>query len=305
MPSYVMQDTGNENIKRFVDRDGEWSHYFIVDENKFVPGVTFVLSCGYPKGPRFYDWLKNNTADEADSKFKSAGERGTRTHEAIHMLIAGAKVSMSTKLMNSLTRKQEELSVQEWDNLIGFNNWQEKYKPETISQNLVIYSKKLGFVGTPDWFGTVFVPEDDKYFPSAVRGQRVLFLPDWKSSSGIWPEYQSQVAAYFTGLQEMGLFKEFFTAFKGKIFTGVVRVGTRHKDKYEMKVWGETETASGLMRFLSAYSIAEEDLRFEPKIVDIPMEFEIDIPKATVPKVVKKKRVIKKKAVVEQSKIVK
>ena len=62
MPSYTMQDTSNENIKRFVDREGEWSHYFIVDEKRFVPGVTFILGLGYPMGPRFYEWLKNNTA---------------------------------------------------------------------------------------------------------------------------------------------------------------------------------------------------------------------------------------------------
>ena len=47
--TYSYQDTSDENIKRFVDVDGNWTHYLLVKQAIFVKAVTHILALGYSK----------------------------------------------------------------------------------------------------------------------------------------------------------------------------------------------------------------------------------------------------------------
>lgn len=294
IPSYTFEQTSNPDLQRVVDRHGDWRFYFDTKRGVYKPAVNHILGMGYPKSKGFYDYLLSVSKEEAKKKLDLAGEAGTRTHQAIRDLISGIKVTMSTKYMNELNGRQESLTADEWDNLIAWENWCMIYKPETLDFEKAIHSDMgSGYAGTFDWFGTILVPEGDKKFDKTLYGQRVLILPDWKSSSGIWPEYAAQTSAYMNAIIEKELYKKFVDFYRGqgKLFTGIVRIGTRHKTGFEFVVWTDAETGSNFAKFQAAQIISSDDHEFKDEIVEIPMEFDIKIPKAKLEKVKKVKKV--------------
>lgn len=298
IPSYEFEATADPNLKRYVDRYGNWTHYYLVKEKRFLPAVNHILGLGFNKGPRFYQYLLSVTPEEAKQKLEAAGDEGTRTHTAIRQLIDGSKVTMTTKFPSDLQRgRQEVLNPDEWDNLIAFEAWCDRYKPRVVSNDFAVYSLVNEYAGSPDGLFIITVPSGDKAFPKPVWGQDVLFMPDWKTSSAIHNEYKAQLAAYLSALKERGTYKKFLEAFKGRIFTGNVRLGTRHKNGgYEMQLWTENQTATNFRLFLSAKNIYQDNVDGDtaaPVSVDVPMQFYIKVPKAALTKA---KKTAKKKS---------
>lgn len=295
IPSYTFELTSNPDLQRVVDRHGDWRFYFNSKKGKYRPAVNHILGLGYPKSKGFYDYLLSVSKEEAKKKLDMAGEAGTRTHQAIRDLLTGVKVTMQTKYMSESNNRQEALSPDEWDNLIAFENWCNTYKPETIDFEKAIESDDCNYAGTFDWFGTILVPEGDKHFDKWLYGERVLILPDWKSSSGVWPEYAAQTSAYMNAIVENKLYAKFVEHYRSqaKLFTGVVRIGTRHKTGFEFVVWDEIDTLNNFKKFLAAKTISSEDHAFKEEIVDIPMEFDIRIPMAKLGKVAKSPKIKK------------
>jgi len=281
IPSYTYQDTSHPNVKRFVDRSGNWTHYFLVKEKKFVKAVNHILRLGYPKGERFYNYLKNITPEEADRRLKTAGEEGTRSHQAIRDLSAGHRVTMSSRYYNDITKKDELLNDDEWDNLQAFINLCNVYKPEFIADEQTVYTQD--YAGTFDWIGTLLVPEGDKNFPAEVRGKRVLALPlDWKTGSGLWPEYDLQISAYYNAIKSMDLFLDFLTL---PIFGVLARLGTKHKCGYEIQVLDESTLAYKYGVFTSCINTAnDQEPTFDPDIKEIPYSFHYKMPVAKITK---------------------
>lgn len=280
--SYSYEETNDPNLKRFVDFNGNWTHYFVEDEKRYVKAVNHILHLGYNKGPRFAEYLLSVTKDEAKKKLETAGEEGTRTHHAIRDLIDGLAVKMNTKYMNELTGRQEVLMPDELKNLMAFEAWCEVYHPRVISNDMAIYSKKHSYAGSPDAMMIITVPDKDKNFPKKAWGTDVFLMPDWKTSSAIHKEYKSQVAAYYEAIVEGGKFDQFLNEYE--VYTGIVRFGTRHKNGgWEMETWDEKGTKENFKRFLAAKMIAEDHEKdFEPFIEEIPTEFFIKLPKAVI-----------------------
>lgn len=296
MPSMTMEDTSDSNLKRYVDRWGNWTHYYLVKEKRFVPAVNHILGLGFNKGPRFYAYLLTVTPEEAKRKLEAAGDEGTRTHRAIRDLIDGLKVTMSTKYPSELQLgRQEVLNPDEWSNLVAFEAFCTRYNPRIVSNDFSVYSTNSNYAGSPDALMVLTVPAGDKYFPKDVWGQDILFLPDWKTSQAIYNEYKAQLAAYYQGLIERKTYAKFIKAFEGRIFTGIVRLGTRHKNGgYEIQYWNESETIANFRLFMAAKDIyRDHEPDFTPESEDIPMQFFIKMPKATVGRA-KKAKVTKK-----------
>ncbi|MDB5239363.1 MAG: 1, phiSA1p24 [Candidatus Parcubacteria bacterium] len=285
IPSHTYKRTSNPNIFRFIDRRGDWTHYWIKSEKIFVPAVNHIIRTGYPKGERFYQYLLHANPAEAEKKLLTAGEEGTRTHSAIRDLIWGKTVSLETKYPNDLTGKWESLSPEEWHNIEAFAAWCSKYDPHVLLSEEPIWSRAHGYAGTIDFVGTIQVPPDDKAFPTEVRGTRILILIDWKTSSGIWEEYELQTAAYRTAAlvchDDILPIKEY-----GGLWTGVVRLGTAHKQGFEMKGWSPEESEGNFYLFAAAYAIYVR--KFGPEFVselkNIPAEFTIKMPPIKPPK---------------------
>lgn len=284
IPSYQMKDTSHPNMKRFVDRNGNWTHYWLVEEKRFVKAVNHVIRLGYPKGKGFFEWLKRATPEEADQRLLTAGEEGTRCHQAIRDLTAGLKVTMQTRYPNDITKKEELLNDDEWGNLQGFINWCETYKPEFIADDIAVYSTVgTGYAGTADFFGTVLVPEGDKNFPKEVHGKRVLVLPDWKTSSALWPEYELQVTAYARAIFRMGIFDQYLKSYS--FFGMLVRIGSKHKCGYEVRVIGSEEMDRKFGVFLACMWVAnDQEPEFDPEVKKIPWSFQYKMGVASIKK---------------------
>lgn len=288
--SYTFQDTTDKNIKRFVDRKGNWTHYYIISDKKFVPAVNHVLGLGYNKGPRFNEYLLNARPEEARKKLETAGEEGSRTHAAIRDIARGVKVDLKTSYLNDLTGRQEMLNPDEWDNLLAYMRFVECYKPHIIADEFAVYSPKGKYAGTADILVTLEVPKGDKFFPKTVHDKRILVLVDWKTSSRVWNEYRAQLASYRHAMVEREQFKKFYKSFKGMDFIAVVRLGTNHKIGYEVVVWSGKEAEKTYKdKFRSAYEIyLEHEPVFEPRVEEIPTELYQPLPVAKIKKHKKK-----------------
>src|SRR3990167_30948 len=280
IPSYTFEDTSNPELKRFCDRNGDWEYYYNTKTKKFLPSVNYVLGLGYAKSEGFYKYLLNTTKEEAERKLKTKGEEGTRTHMAIRDLISGLKITMTTKYFNELTNRQEVLSNDEWDNLGAWIAFCERYKLEVIANEFASHDGIRA--GTVDFLGILSVPDEDKAFHRSYWGKKVLVLLDWKTSSGIWPEYKSQVGIYSSMVRISHKFDKFFKAYP--FFTGVVRIGTKHKNGgYELEIWGEEETQIGILKFEAAWVIGfTNEKKKLPEIEQIPTEYYIKLPQAKI-----------------------
>jgi hypothetical protein len=294
--SYTYDDTSDPNIKRFCDRNGDWTHYWLVKEKRFVKAVNWILALGYNKGPRFAAYLSRTTEEEARMKLLKAGDEGSRTHRAISDLIDGSRISMTTKYPSDIKGgRQEPLNDEEWDNLEAFENWCIKYKPKIVAQDQTVAS--TNYAGTFDALVVITPPEGDKTFARQFWGQEVLILVDWKSSSGIWEEYKAQLAAYWMAIHKGKKYDKFIKAYPTRMFTGIVRLGTRHNSGFEFKVWTQEETeTTNIYEFYAAQTIADaHEPEFEPEVRQIKTSFFIKVPKAVVgrPKRAKKIKKVK------------
>ena len=277
--SHTYEPTSNKNIFRFVDREGNWTHYWIRNKKIFVPSVNHIIRAGYPKGERFYQYLLYANPVEAERRLRTSGEQGARTHAAIRDLIEGKRITLTTKYYNEITERFDPLNTEEWQNLEAFMNWVSTYRPQLLYQEIAVWSEDFHFAGTIDFIGTILVPEGDKNFPTELWGSRILILIDWKTGSGIWDEYELQVAAYRKALIEF-MPRIFTQTSYTTLWTGIVRLGTSHRTGFEMAVWSPDESEANFALFASAYAIfvRKHGVDFSIEEKEIPSQFQVYIP---------------------------
>ena len=109
----------------------------------------------------------------------------------------------------------------------------------------------------------------------------MLVLLDWKTSSALWPEYELQVSAYANAVKELRTFEKFFQAYP--FFCGLLRIGSKHKSKYEFRVMDTSEVNENFRVFNACIHVANhQEKDFEPKIEEIPWSFHYKMPVAEV-----------------------
>lgn len=284
IPAYTFQETSNPDVQRHVDRNGDWTHYFIVSKKKFVKAVNHILTLGYSKGPQFRAYLESHTKEEIAKTLREKGDEGSRTHMAIRDLIKGVKVTLDTKYPSELTaRRMDPLNDDEWENLEAFKGWCDKYQPRWIAFEDTVATDS--YAGTDDALMVITVPSGDKVFEKPFWGKDVLILLDWKSSAAVWSEYEAQLAAYWNAIKDGGKYDKFIKAYAGHIFGGIVRLGSQHASGYHFTFYTQKELEGEfLIRFGAAMIIAdryEPEYKFETE--EMPTQFVIKVPKAKVP----------------------
>lgn len=155
---------------------------------RYIPSVSWI--CGfYPKGVQFWKWLADKGWDESQALKQSAGEKGSKIHSAIEMLIAGQELKHNDQIMNPQSGIAEEFSVEEWESILSFGLWVKETKPKFILNEVTVISEKYGFAGTVD---------------AVVEIDGQIYIVDFKSGQNLWPEYEMQISAYKQALSEMG-----------------------------------------------------------------------------------------------------
>lgn len=292
IPSYTKVKTSNTNVEKFVDRKGDWTHYWLKKEKRFVPAVHHIMKHGFNKGKYFEDYLLDITRSEAEKKLQETGNRGSRVHDAVRRIIGGQTIDLKTLFYNEELNKHDTLTYKEQDNLSGFIAWAHAYKPEVIAYEHTIYNIDYGsgYAGTTDFFGTILVPEKDKSFASELWGKRILAVLDWKTGKDIYDEHQIQVAAYWEAI--VSDYKSIETLIEkyGKVHTGIVLISSKNKCGYKMKTWDAEETQENFTGLLSAAGIYKLKTGGDdwPESVQLPTEFSFVFPKVKVGKKSKK-----------------
>lgn len=221
-----------EIVKKEIDD----SHYYWID-GEFVPGVTTILDQAAPVGYGLMAFFKNNSVDEINKKSNEAKEFGSLIHDAIERLLNGEELDLTSPEYN-LTKIKKHL--------MSFHNWFHEFNPDldSIQSEQIVGSKEYKYAGTLDL---------------ACKKDGELWIVDFKTSAGIYPNYERQVAAYKHAYEEMYGVKVAHTA--------ILRTGTNHRVKYEFK-----EVDRPFDSFLTVYKTYVEEN--EGKIPEPP---EVDV----------------------------
>jgi len=207
-----------EIIRKEIDD----SHYYWIDD-EFVPAVTAILDQSGPVEYGLRNFWKQNSATEADKKMEEAGEFGTMIHDALERLLNGEELDLV----------KDYPSIKAKKHIMSFHDWFHFFNPDldSIQTEFTVGSKKYKYAGTLDL---------------ACTKDGELWIVDFKTSAGIYTNYERQVSAYKNAYEEM---------FEAKVaHTAILRTGTTHKVGYEFK-----EVSRPFKSFLNIYKTFLDD----------------------------------------------
>lgn len=165
-------------IVQITTLDERW--YEVTKETSlYYPSSSWIASY-YPKGKQFEKWLMDKGIGEAEQIKMQAGNRGSKVHQAIELLLNKQEVKIDDTLMNQ-DGLQEEISVEEWEAIMSFVDWYNVYKPELISVETTVLNEKYGYAGTLD-------------LKCRINGE--VCIVDHKTSSAIYPSHEIQLSSY-------------------------------------------------------------------------------------------------------------
>lgn len=196
-------ETREIDIKRGIvqvtTRDERW--YPTRDGKSYLPSSSWISSYYY-KGKEFIKWLQEHP-DDSEKVKEESGNRGSKVHQGIQLLLTchkchkpcvgkcskggehvGETLKIDDKLPNS-EGKMEEITVEEWECLIGFSNFKKKYNPTTISVEHTVFNEKDGYAGTLDWKVLI-----------NYEGVDYIAIIDHKTSKAIYPNHKIQLSSY-------------------------------------------------------------------------------------------------------------
>lgn len=224
-------------------------------EFKFVPSVTWIAG-HYPKGIGYYKWLGEHGWDESQALMREAGDKGSKVHDAISMILAGLEVRIDTKIINKTTGKEEELQFEEVECIKAFCDWRASLESfEPIVWDLTVFSDQHGYAGSIDLI-------------ARVNGE--LYIIDFKTSQQVWVSHEMQVSAYRMAIEN----GENEVLYKGKqldvsgLKTAILQIGyQRNKARFK---W--TEIADCFPLFMHAKAIWQREAGDQsPRKVDLPI----------------------------------
>jgi hypothetical protein len=218
----------------------------------YYPSATWILNY-YPKSKWFYDWVGRKGLEEAERIKITAGKKGSKVHQAIEKYLKGEKIEMDCKFLNTETEQEEELSVEEYDCLLSFENFDLKYNPEVLANEIVVFNEKEEYAGTIDLI-------------CMIGG--IIYIIDFKSGN-LYPEAELQLSAYsHCDLEE--LLKEFKISQQDweARQLAVLQVGyKRNKNGYKL-----TQLQDKYDLFLNVKNVwANENSEAKPKQKDYPL----------------------------------
>lgn len=256
----IPQDQPKVEVKLVLMNE---KHFYKVGEDYLVSVTTILNSLA--KGQGFNIWLQNHTAEEAEDILTEAGLAGSKIHKAISDMINGQRIIPSEFVyVDDKGVEHKGLDSKECQKLSTFVRWWYEYRPKVLANEKIVYSLQRKYAGTLDFIGSIKEGLIDK--KSKTPDKDLMFIIDWKTSSGIYDSYEMQIAAYAQAEMEM----------TGKRIDkiAVLRLGTKHKAGYEFRVLDSIATP--YKAFLGVYEAWKyQNPNFQPKVVEVPVYFEL------------------------------
>lgn len=268
MKTFELRATSDQDLKRVVNREGEWDHYFHVPSGRYLRGVTAILHRAWGK-PNLMSWAKNQLPGVVEQKLRYGGEKGDAVHQFIAKVLAGEECSRKTKIVSEDRIAERELKNDEWDAVLSFTRFWIAHEPRLIAHERSVANLRLGYAGSLDVILRLTKACNAKR--DACQCKTLLgkiLLLDWKSGGGIFSDMGPQIAAYANA--------DLSSILRGhKIAgTGIIRLGTKHKSTggYEAEFYSFQQTRRHFVEFRSALAI--DDAEYQPfnpaAIYDIP-----------------------------------
>ena len=267
MKNYTFSPTSNPELDRVVDSEGDWRFYFHKPTKTYLRAVNAILDEGFAKGRRFYEYLKNISAEEADRKLKAAGDRGDAVHQAINQALTNGRLPRTALVLAEDNKTERHLTNDEWDVLLTWAEFWNRHNAKVVMKEQAVFNLQKGYAGTLD--AIIVLQKNCEVKTCRCDGLIGLqVLVDWKSSGAIYNSYGPQVAAYKDCLETP------------MPYTAVVRLGTSHKTTggYEFQPYDVEETKKHFNEFLAAITISSSEHKpfNEADIVDIPEIIELN-----------------------------
>ncbi len=218
----IREVDAERGILQITTVDERWYARQVMGNWDYVPSVTWIAD-HYPKGVGFYKWLASHGWDEAEEIRVAAGEKGSKVHLAIGVLLSGGALEMEDSFANK-DGEPEPLTPAEWLCLMSFVEWFEETQPEVIDFEYTVWNEKYRYAGTVD-------------LKCRIAGK--VWGIDFKTSLDIWPPHVLQISAYKHADPEIQ-----------KI--GILQVGYRRN---KLKKWKFTPVADQFPLFLAARKI--------------------------------------------------
>ena len=254
MIDYITEDLGNGIIR--VNLEPE--RWYFKDDNYEdpYPSPTWIISEGYPKQIGFLKWLSNlKDWDEGQKIMKDAGDRGSKVHAGIEKLLTDSVL----KWDDLLPPDHEPFNPGEWLYIMSFQNFYNDHPLKVDSLEETVWNEEPKFAGTCDFKGTIILPSKGKLEP--VEEDIIL---DWKTSSAIYPTHLIQVSAYAKALDYD--------------LAGIVRLRSRHKKGYELRIINKSEIEKYYNLFLNVYEIwKDSNPDATPRWKEITSELKLEI----------------------------
>lgn len=157
------------------------SRFYQTKDGLRFPSVTTILEC-YPKGPQFYQWLKDQGSN-ADDILDEAGRLGSAVHNMAEAYDKGDTIN----LLNEYG--QPDYKLKDWSMFERYIDFSTRFKPEILHNELLLCSYELKYGGALD---RVF----------RMGGKNLLV--DIKTSNYLHNSFWCQLASYNQ------LFNEFY-----------------------------------------------------------------------------------------------
>lgn len=175
--------------------------YAVYDKNRkyrdFRPSLTWIINYT-PKGEGFDRWLGGHGYDEAQVLKKEAGERGSRVHKAIEILLKKymesdkSGIKMIDQFMD-LEGEKKDLAPDEWHAVMTFVAWfKQKNIKKVLSSELTLLTTEFGCT-----LDTTYIYEK--------KDKEIYALTDFKTSQQNYVSSEGQLAGQTIACQENGL----------------------------------------------------------------------------------------------------
>lgn len=202
-------------------------HYYYLGGIGWAPSVTSILGEAGPVDQGLRQFWKQNTAQESDDIFHTAGEFGSKLHGAFDQLLLAEELD----LLNDYPTRREKYTI------MKFADWFNVVKPVDFTSEQVVASTQYMFAGTLDFLGKISRKNaaaalglnigETARFINGRPDKLEMWLIDWKTSRQLHYGHELQVAAYKQAVLEgLGIKVDHM---------GLLRVPTQHKTGYEFK----------------------------------------------------------------------